>query len=175
MTRSGAVPTVVRRALRPEDARCYRHCRDRVRARSPRTSFPGVWKVYSCPGGVVSVTSYAERTGRDPTDRVGAYLRRCAVPKALVTSRDLRLATRHGPELGLEAERVLSRRPPRMVRVVYWRVYPFRGKDGRARRLFVCWRHGSARPRFYSYFGDVARGSCPDCAKRRSSSQRSSD
>jgi hypothetical protein len=126
-------------------------------------TLPGVWHVRACPSGVVSVTTYVEWTQRDPTRAVRSMLRRWTVPQSLVRSWDLRLATRHGPELGRAAERLLGGR--RAVRVVYWRVYPFRGRDGTERRLFVCLRRAHRTPVFFSSAPTAKAGNCPLCAR----------
>ena len=174
MTVSRVIPRAVLAALRPQAPRCYRHCQQPVRGFAFPSRLPGNWQIYACPRGAVSVTAYVERTTGDPTRKVWEVLRHRAVPPALVTHHDLRLATRHGPELGRTAERVLARiRPPRTLRVVYWRLYPFRGRDGVERRLFVCRRHGAARPVFYVDRAGASRGECPICARgKRSTSNR---
>ena len=168
MRRPGALPRPLVTALAVADGRCYRHCREPLTERAVRSPLPGLWRVGVCPGGVVSVTSYAEWTSGNPTARVRAALRRWSRPPGLVRSRDLRLATRHGPELGRPAERFLARQKlPVGVRVVYWRVYPSRAKDGTERRLFACFRSGHPRPVFFR--ADPARPgwACPACAARR--------
>lgn len=165
MTRRGAVPRVLQAALVAAGGTCYRHCDRPIRTRRLRSALPGVWTVRACPSGVVSVTAYAEWTSRDPTEAARRALRRWTVPPTLVRRWDLRLATRHGPELGAEAERFLaSVRPRRGLRVVYWRVYPFRGRDGGERRLFVCFRRGHPAPRFFAAPPAGAPPRCPACA-----------
>ena len=167
MTGSPPVPRAVRAALRPQSPKCYRHCREPVRGYAIQSRLGGFWRLYACPGGAVSVTAYVERTARDPSPKVREFLRDRSVPPTLVTWHDLRLATRHGPELGRTAERVLARaRPPSTIRVVYWRLYPFRGRDGAERRLFVCRRHGVARPVFFVDSSSASRPTCPVCAKQ---------
>jgi hypothetical protein len=161
------VSPVLRSALRPRTARCYRHCQRPVRVKSFSTSLPGYWQLCVCPGGAVSVTSYVERSDRDPTKLVWRFLQQQTLPTRLVKRRDLRSASRHGPELGRPAERFLARTGlPRALRVVYWRVYPFRGRDGAERRLFVCQRHGDSRPIFYADLTAETSGRCPVCANQ---------
>jgi len=167
MSRRGALPAVLRAALESTPGTCYRHCDRPVRLRTVASSLPGTWHVRACPSGVVSVTSYAEWTRRDPVDSVRRTLRRWTVPRSLVRSWDLRTATRHGPELGRRAEASLARvRPARGVRVVYWRVYPFRAKDGTERRLFVCFRRAHPGPVFFAASPSSKRSECPVCAQR---------
>lgn len=165
MTREGALPKVLRDTLAAPGGSCYRHCGRPVRTRTLTGPLPGTWRVRLCPAGVVSVSAYAEWSRRDPTSRVRAVLRRWTVPPSLVRDRDLRRATRHGPELGRPAERFLaSVRPPRPLHVVYWRLYPFRGRDGVERRLFLCLRAGHRGPVFYAA-PSATGGKCPVCAR----------
>lgn len=168
MTKSRSVPPVVRASLRPRTACCYRHCAKPVRGFPLAVPLPGTALIYACPGGVVSVTTYVERTEDDPTRALRAVLQTHCRPPRLVRAFDLRLATRHGPELGRNAERRLARdRPPRPVRVVYWRVYPFRDREGEELRVFVCRRHGDRGPVFYPYAATAVRGECPVCRAAR--------
>lgn len=167
MTRRGAVPPVLRRTLVSPGGHCYRHCDGRIRSVHLRSGLPGVWTVRACPTGVVSVTSYAEWTGRDPLRDVQRALQRATFPKTLVRRWDLRTATREGPELGREAERFLARqRPRRGLRVVYWRVYPFKAKDATERRLMLCRRRAHAHPVFFAGDPSSAEWGCPICARR---------
>jgi len=168
VTRVGALPRLLRTALASPGGKCYRHCDGPIRTRRVPSGLPGVWQVRACPSGVVSVTTYSEWTRRNPTPDVRATLRRWTVPPSLVRAWDLRLATRHGPELGHPAERMLAKaRPRRGVRVVYWRVYPFRGRDGTERRLFVCWRPAHPSPVFFAASPESGSRACPRCARRR--------
>jgi len=166
MTRRGTLPRVLSTALASPGGSCYRHCDRPIRTRRVTSRLPGTWRVRACPSGVVSVTVYTEWTRRDPTESVRAELRRWTKPPSLVRSRDLRLATRHGPELGRPAERFLAAsRPTRGIRVVYWRVYPFRGRDGQERRLFVCLRRAHRSPVFFAASPTAPKG-CPVCSHR---------
>jgi len=166
--RPGALPRVLTAALASPGGTCYRHCGGPIRTRRIPSRLPGTWLVRACPSGVVSVTTYAEWTRRDPTRAVRSMLRRWTLPKTLVRSRDLRLATRHGPELGQAVERWLAAaRPARGVRVVYWRVYPFRGRGGDERRLFVCFRRTHPAPVFFASPTNAKTWGCPVCGRRR--------
>jgi hypothetical protein len=164
LTRPGALPPVLRRALDSPGGTCYRHCGRPTRARRIPSRHPGVWTVRACPSGVVSVTSYAEWTRRDPTASVRSVLRRGTVPASRVRTWDLRLATRRGPELGPAAERLLAAtRPARGVRVVYWRVYPSTTRDGTEQRLFVCFRRSHPAPVFFVAAATLGTRACPVC------------
>jgi hypothetical protein len=164
VTRRGAVPPLLRRALRPSDPHCYRHCDRPLRGRSVSVRAPGWLCVYACPGGAVSVTTYTEWGRADPTATLGRFARNHMTPASRVRRWDLRVATRHGPELGPTAEPYLAkRRPARPVRTVYWRLYPFKTKDGSVRRLFACFRHGRGNVRFFLAPGGAQSPPCPLC------------
>ena len=166
-------PPLLRRALRPSEARCYRHCRRPLRPRALRSALPGIWQVYACPGGAVSVVTYFELSNRDPTPQVRAYLRRFTVPASLVRGWDLRSARRHGPELGRPAERFLARsRPGAEIRGTYWRVYPFKDPRGIERRLFACTRHATPEIVFFSAPATSERPRCPRCPPSRRAALR---
>jgi hypothetical protein len=166
LKRRATLPAAVRAALRSPGGKCYRHCDQPIRVRSVSSRLPGTWQVRACPSGVVSVTTYTKSTRGDPTAKVRRELRRWTVPPTLVRAWDLRIATRHGPELGRAAERAMRKaRPTRSVRVVYWRVYPFRGRDGTERRLFVCFRRNHPSPVFFAASPTAKTWGCPVCAR----------
>lgn len=171
MTRPQRLPPIVERALRPKDGHCYRHCSRPLRAHRILLARPGVGWVFACPSGVVSVTRYAEWGDRAPTERVARELRRRCVPPGVVRRRDLRSATRHGPELGRAAERRLASRPDLRVRAVYWRVYPF-ARRSVEHRLFACFRHGAGEVVFYPAPSDSTGRDCPRCAVERRGRRR---
>jgi len=173
LRRRGALSPTLSRALESPGGKCYRHCEKPIGTRSISSRLPGSWQVRACPSGVVSVTSYAEWTRRDPTPTVRAALRRWTFPASLVRSRDLRIATRRGPELGRAAERELAAAKPRRgVRIVYWRLYPFRARDGTERRLFVCFRRVHASPVFFAASPTGKTWRCPVCAGHRAKPSR---
>lgn len=160
-------PPALRAALKSPGGRCYRHCDRRIRVHRVPSSLPGQWEIRACPAGVVSVTSYAEWTRRDPVARARRTLARWVRPRSLLRSWDLRTATRHGPELGRPAERAMERVTPRKpVRVVYWRVYPYRTRDGTERRLYVCFRHSRIGPVFFAASPTDPAWRCPECRRR---------
>ncbi|MCI4372289.1 MAG: hypothetical protein L3K02_01395 [Thermoplasmata archaeon] len=164
MSRTGAVPPILRRALRPATPHCYRHCDRPLRGRTVPISAPGWLCVYACPGGAVSVVTYHEWAKTDPTPTLLRFARSHTSPSTVVRRWDMRLAGRHGPELGVTAERFLAKaRPIRPVRVVYWRLYPFKKKDGSAFRLFACFRHGVGAVQFFVAPRESQSPPCPRC------------
>ena len=169
MRRPGSLPPVLRRALDAPGGMCYGHCRRAVRERTVPSRLPGIWRVRSCPGGAVSVSYYAEWTRRDPRPAVARLLRAWTAPRTIVAVRDLRGATRHGPELVPGAARYLAQHPPiRPIRVVYWRRYPVRGRDGTELRLYVCFRRAHGGPRFFVAPTAGPPPKCPRCGHRLS-------
>jgi hypothetical protein len=157
-----AVPPILRRALRPATPHCYRHCTRALRGRTVTTRAPGWLVAYVCPGGAVSVVTYTEWTHADPTPTLRRFARSHTSPASLVRRWDLRIARRHGPELGAAAERRLARtRPARPLTTVYWRLYPFKKKDGSVHRLFACFRHGRGNVRFFVAPADSESPHCP--------------
>jgi hypothetical protein len=164
MSASTRVPPLLRAALRPKAPHCYRHCSKLIHGRAVPIAAPGALVVYACPGGAVSVVTYTEWGRADPTPRLQRFLRAHTAPVALVRRWDLRLGSRHGPELGGPAERFLARaRPVRPVRTVYWRLYPFKKRDGTAVRPFACFRHGSSRVQFFVAPADAVAPKCARC------------
>ena len=159
------LPGVLRTALQPSAPHCYRHCDRPVRARALAVGLPGVFQAYACPGGAVSVVSYFELSDRDPTPELTRILRRLVRPARLVRARDLRTATRRGPELGRRAERLLARTDPAVrVRGAYWRLYPFKDRRGVERRLFSCFRHRDPPVVFFVAPANSECPPCPECA-----------
>lgn len=167
MSAKGAVPPLLRRALHPTSPHCYRHCDRALRGRTVPIHAPGWLCVYACPGGAISVVTYTEWANGDPTPVLLRFARTHTSPPSVVRRRDMRLAGRHGPELGPTAERFLARaRPPRDVRTVYWRLYPFLKKDGALHRPFACFRHGRGTVQFFVAPGDRRSPPCPRCRVR---------
>lgn len=166
MRPTGALPAVLRASLASPGGTCYHHCDRPIRTYRIPSALPGLWFVRACPSGVVSLTLYAEWGRRDPTSTALRTLRRWTVPPSLARPRDLRLATRHGPELGRPAERFLAARRGLTFRVVYWRVYPFQARDRSERRLFVCRQRGHRAPVFFAADPKAETTACPVCAGR---------
>lgn len=167
MSRPRSVPAILRRALDARGGTCYGHCRRAVRERTVPSRLPGVWRVRSCPGGAVSVSYYAEWSRTDPRPAVARVLRAWSAPRTIVARRDLRGATRHGPELDPGAARYLAQhRPLRPIRVVYWRRYPERGRDGAERRLYACFRRAHSGPVFFVAPTAGGPPRCPRCDHR---------
>lgn len=159
-----ALPVALRTALKPSSPRCYRHCARPIRPRAVAVKLPGTLRVYACPGGAVSVVSYFELSARDPTPVLARTLRQLTRPSRLVRAHDLRTATRRGPELGRRAERLLARADPVVrVRGAYWRLYPFRDRDGSDRRLFACFRHRGPAVIFFAAAASSESPPCPRC------------
>ncbi|MCI4352125.1 MAG: hypothetical protein L3K14_01875 [Thermoplasmata archaeon] len=94
---------------------------------------------------------------------VRRYLQSRTEGSERVQLRDLRAATRHGPELGPEAEPMVG--GPGAggpIRLLYWRRYP--RKIGRGHSfLYACFRHGAGEVRFYPALKSPRAPDCPFC------------
>ena len=105
------------------ETKCYRHCEETakfVTIQETESSFVGG---YVCPGNYVSrVMYFADRP--DP-EWFESFLRD-QIGKDRLRSRDVRMATRHGWELGLDAEAEIMKAAPGTgsVKQFYWVFYP---------------------------------------------------
>ncbi|MGA7846282.1 MAG: hypothetical protein WCB18_04235, partial [Thermoplasmata archaeon] len=84
---------------------CLYHCSGRTRPHSIETASGPIGWVYTCPGGTVSTVAFLGRPHRPSPARTQRYLQSRTDRPERVQPRDLRAATRQGPELGKAAER----------------------------------------------------------------------
>jgi hypothetical protein len=140
---------------------CLYHCTSRTRPHALGHARGTIGWVYACPGGAVSTVAFVGGDRRPSPARVRRYLQSRTESSERVRPRDLRAATRRGPELGRAAERwIAESRTGAPIRLLYWRRYP--KKVGRQYSfLYACFQHGPGEVRFYP--GLRARGSraCP--------------
>ncbi|MFQ6074930.1 MAG: glutaredoxin family protein [Candidatus Bathyarchaeia archaeon] len=117
------------------EGRCRRHCDRPASYVDLGLDSEDVVGAYVCPDGYVSRVVYFSV---DPDiDWFRGFLS-SQVGEGIVKDRDLRIATRHGWELGDEAlaeTREIS--PEGVVREVYWTVYP-KTEAERRRGVFLC-------------------------------------
>jgi hypothetical protein len=110
----------VERYLIVQDAKCYRHCQDQAKFVSLQVDKPGILGGYFCPGNYASRVVYfsldpdREWFEKFLRDQVGDRVR----------SRDIRSATRHGWELGGNAETEITKICDDGIRQLYWTAYP---------------------------------------------------
>jgi len=142
---------------------CLYHCSGRTRPHVIANARGPIGWVYTCPGGTVSTVAFLGGTRRPSPARVRRYLQSRTERSEHVRPRDLRAATRHGPELGPAAERWVAgpggRQP---IHLLYWRRYP--RKMGRSYSyLYACFRHGAGEVRFYPAPGSRKVRQCTFC------------
>jgi hypothetical protein len=116
--------------------KCYRHCDKPTTIKVVSQDPDRVLGAYACPGGAVSHVVYFSLKPdlawfeKFLSDQVGGEN---------VQTRDIRLATRHGWELGKGAQHELESKlgPGGSVREVYWRRYP-KTDDQKQRIVSLC-------------------------------------
>ncbi len=146
--------------------RCLYHCTARTRPHLLSTPRRRIGWVYACPAGTVSTAVLLGNARRPSPAAARRFLQSRLFRPERVSLRDLRAATRHGPELGLPTERALEDRPS-AIRLLYWRRYP-RKAGRRYSYLYACFRHGAGDVRFYAATSD--RIHCPWCTARNTRS-----
>lgn len=163
MTLSGAQ---LGRFVRSPSGRCLYHCSRPTRPRviaGPKGS--SGW-VYTCPTGTVSTVVFLGGTRRLSPVRIRQYLNARMDRSERVLVRDLRAASRHGPELGRSAERRMTRGAGTVAHLLYWRRYP-RKVGRRYSYLYACFRHGPGEVRFFPAGSNASRSPlCPFCAAK---------
>lgn len=142
---------------------CLYHCAGRTHPHAISNGKGPIAWVYACPEGTVSTVAFLGGAHRPSPVRVRRFLQSRIGNSERVLPRDLRAATRHGPELGLAAER-WSARPGASapIRLLYWRRYP-RKKGRRYSYLYACFRHGPRDVRFFPATGSRGARQCPFC------------
>ncbi|MCI4347132.1 MAG: hypothetical protein L3J97_00745 [Thermoplasmata archaeon] len=142
---------------------CLYHCRSKTRPRALTNARGTVAWVYTCPGGTVSTVTFWGGARRPSPTVVQRYLQSRTERSERVHLRDLRAATRHGPELGPAAERWMAAPGAEApIRLLYWRRYP--RKVGRKYSyLYACFRHGAGDVRFYPAPSSRPARECPFC------------
>jgi hypothetical protein len=153
----GDFANFVNRYLVVKDAKCHRHCQDPARLVSMFIGDSSVVGAYICPSSYVSrVVYFAVRPDREwfekfLREQVGSMLR----------PRDLRVATRHGWELGGNAEaEILGISDTGDVKEYYWTFYPKTDPE-KSMGAFICKNCGTL---FAKSFSDES-AVCPKCTK----------
>lgn len=142
---------------------CLYHCKGPTRPHAIATAGGARGWVYTCPAGTVSTVAFLGGARRPSPVRIRTYLQARTAPRERVQARDLRSATRHGPELGRGAERPTSADGVAApIYLLYWRRYP--KKVGRQYSyLYACFRHGPREVRFYPAPSARRAPPCPFC------------
>ena len=137
-----------------QDAKCYRHCQEPAKFSSLKSDKSGIVGAYICPGNYATRVVYFSQKP-DPEwfekflkDQLGD----------LVRSRDIRSATRHGWELGGNAETEIREIIDGGLKQFYWTFYP--ASDGeKTRGAFRCENCGAL---FAKQFSDDSK-LCLEC------------
>ena len=136
------------------DAKCYRHCQDPAKFTPLKSDSPGIVGGYVCPGNYTSrVVYFSQSPDREwfegyLKDRLGD----------LVRSKDIRSGTRHGWELGGNAEVEIEKISSDGVKQFYWTFYPATDEE-KSEGAFRC---GNCGRLFAKQFSDPSKV-CPDC------------
>jgi hypothetical protein len=144
----------VNKYLIVNDAKCNRHCQSPAKFTAFQSDRPGVLGGYVCPQNYVSRVVYFS-LDPDPV-----WFEKFLKDQAgdLVRSRDIRVATRHGPELGGNAETEIKKISQEGVKQLYWTLYPASDAE-KTKGPFRCDNCGNL---FVKTFSDSAT-LCPDC------------
>jgi hypothetical protein len=110
----------VDRYLIVRDVKCYRHCQEPAKFESLKIDRPGIVGGYFCPGNYSSRIVYFSL--EPDSEWFENFLKERA--DELVRSRDIRSATRHGWELGGNAENEIKKISNKGLRQYYWTFYP---------------------------------------------------
>ena len=144
----------VNRYLIVQDAKCYRHCQDGAKFVALKADRPGIIGGYFCPGNYASrVVYFSLHPDRDWFEK---FLRDQVEER--VRSKDIRSATRHGWELGGNAETEIKKISANGVTQLYWTAYPA-SEEEKVSGTFRCENCGRL---FVKTFSDEAK-LCSDC------------
>jgi hypothetical protein len=160
-------PTGPERFALSSTGRCLYHCPRPTRPHALTHGRKTIGWVYSCPGGTVSTVAFFSGGRRPSPTHIQRYLQSRTERGERVQPRDLRAATRRGPELGKTAERWIARSANGApIRLLYWRRYP--RKVGRGYSfLYACYEHGAGEVRFYTASKSSRRPECPFCLRAK--------
>jgi len=138
------------------DAKCYRHCQKSASFVTLSQEDSSMVGAYICPENYVSRVVYFSL---DPDLSWFEKFLKAQIGD-LLRSRDLRLATRHGWELGGNAEMEISEISDHGVKQYYWTFYP-QSEMEKNTGAFRCENCGKL---FTKRFSDESK-LCPECAK----------
>ena len=134
----------VEKYLVAKDAKCSRHCDRQTRFVPIMESETSLVGAYICPQNYVSRVVYFANNP-DPNWFQGFL--RDQFGKDKVSSRDFRKATRHGWELGGDAEKKITKSGG--ITQYYWTPYPQTDRE-KEYGIFICAREDGGCGKFYS-------------------------
>ena len=142
--------------------KCYKHCDKPTSLKFLSQGSSQVIGAYVCADGFVSqVVNFSVK----PDLRAFQDLLANQVGKENVSSRDIRIATRHGWELGSDATQVLESRLGHGATVTeaYWRRYP-KTEEEKQQAVSLC----KSCNGLFIHSSDDNQRLCPTCQSKRS-------
>lgn len=159
-TESSIVP-YARKYLITEGVPCGRHCKDPVRFVTLFEDMDSLVGAYVCPEEYVSRAVYfASNPNRE-------WFFDFLVEQATadrVRDRDIRVATRHGWELGKEAEVEMQSVSPKGIKEHYWTFYA-RDDSDKSWGTFLCPKERGGCGRIFTQRLEGKSVLCPACSK----------
>ncbi|MGI0081459.1 MAG: hypothetical protein ACRECH_17785 [Nitrososphaerales archaeon] len=151
----------VRKYLLTEGVPCGRHCKDPVRFAPIHEEGESIVGAYVCPQNYISRVVYFSS---NPNAKWFESLLAEQAGRERVRERDVRVATRHGWELGRDAEDEIEKVAPGGLKQYYWTFYPKSDEDKKS-GTFLCAREsGGCGKMFTKSIEDKSRF-CPECSR----------
>lgn len=151
----------VKQYLVVKEARCYRHCQRETRFISLYQEGLAIVGGYACPDNYVSRVVYFA----DAPDAgwFKEFLER-QVGSQRLRAWDIRYATRHGWELGGNAEKEIALVAPKTRTIIqyYWTFYPHSDEDKKFGTFLCAKEEGGCGSLFTKQVSDGSR-LCPKC------------
>jgi len=144
----------VERYLIVQDAKDYRHCQSPAKFVALKADRPGVIGGYFCP------ENYSTRIVYFSLDPDREWFLKILQDQAdgLVRPRDIRVATRHGWELGGNAEKEIKLVSDNGIKQLYWTLYPASDEE-KTTGPFLCANCGKL---FVKHFSEPSK-LCSNC------------
>ena len=154
--------SLVRKHLLTEGVPCGRHCNDPVRFVPIYEDGKGLVGVYVCPWNYVSRAVYFSNS---PDAKWFQSFLAGQAGGERIRAMDLRLATRHGWELGGDAEAEIQDLAPLGIKQYYWTFYPKSDED-KKKGTFLCAKENRGCSRIFTKSIEEESKLCPACRSR---------
>ncbi len=152
----------VQKNLIIQDTKCYRHCENEAKFVPIHETNSSVVGAYVCPGNYASrVIYFADQPNRSWFEN---FLRE-QVGTNRLRSRDVRVASRYGWELGGDAEGGIKKVAPgsESIKEYYWVFYP-KDESDRKYGTFRCPPDADGCNRLFTKLLADDRKLCPNCS-----------
>ncbi|HKW05532.1 MAG TPA: hypothetical protein VJN71_09565 [Nitrososphaerales archaeon] len=156
---SGIVPYAMRYLI-AEGVACGRHCKEPVRFVTLFEDIDSLVGAYVCPEEYVSRAVYF--ASNPNPEWFFDFLVQQATAKR-VRERDIRVATRHGWELGRDAEVEMQNVSPRGIKEYYWTFYAKNDSD-KSSGTFLCPKEKGGCGRIFTQSLKAKSMLCPACS-----------